>query len=188
MLPPIESLLSRLDLDLATIAGRPRLERRLSDLRGCFADAEAYAAALAEGDPLVYAVSSIEPGDGDGDLHYGLGLLMPGRVGDEYWLTKGHYHAWRPAAEFYVGLRGEGLMLLEAETGGEARLVPLRPLSLIYVPGHTAHRTINPGHEPLLYLGIYPARAGHDYGALAETNFRHVVVDRAGEPELRPRA
>jgi glucose-6-phosphate isomerase, archaeal len=187
MIPPLENLLSRFDLDTASIGGRPRLERRLSDLRGCFRDPAAYEAALAAGDPLVYTVASVEPGSGEGDLHYGLGMILPGRVGDEYWLTKGHYHAWRPAAEFYIGLRGEGHMLLEDEATGEARFLPLTPHGVVYVPGHTAHRTMNTGSEPLLYLGIYPARAGHDYGSIAESNFRHVVIERDGLPTLLPR-
>jgi glucose-6-phosphate isomerase len=32
-----------------------------------------------------------------------LGVLMPGKVGAEYFMTKGHIHAWRPAAEVYLG-------------------------------------------------------------------------------------
>jgi glucose-6-phosphate isomerase len=188
MMPSIDTLLSRFDLDAATIAGRPRVERRLSDLRGCFRDPAAYEAALAVGDPLVYAVASVEPAGGEGDLHYGLGMIMPGRVGDEYWLTKGHLHAWRPAAEFYIGLRGAGMMLLEEESGGEARMVALTAHGVVYVPGHTAHRTMNTGSEPLLYLGVYPARAGHDYSTIAKKNFGHCVVDRAGQPTLIERA
>ena len=46
--------------------------------------------------------------------------------------------------------------------------MPLTPESAVYVPGHTAHRTINTGDMPLTYLGIYPARAGHDYGVIAD--------------------
>lgn len=188
MIPSTEALLSRFNLDTATIDGRPRLERRLSDLRGCFRDTAAYDAALAAGNPLVYAVASVEPAGGEGDLHYGLGMIMPGRVGEEYWLTKGHLHAWRPAAEFYIGLRGEGVMLLEDESTGEARLVPLAANGVVYVPGHTAHRTMNTGTEPLLYLGVYPARAGHDYSTIAAKNFHHCVVERAGRPALVERS
>lgn len=163
------------------------MERRLSDLRGLFADATAYAAALRVGDPLLYSVSSVEPGTAAGDLHYGLGVLQPGRIGDEYFLTKGHLHAWRPAAEVYIGLRGTGAMLLEDEHSGEARLVALGAGKIVYVPGHTAHRTINTGAEPLAYLGVYPAAAGHDYQSIAAKNFAHVVVERSGRPTLLPR-
>ena len=136
-------LFVRYSPDSARLGDRPLVERRLSDLRGSFADAAAYEAALAQGDPILYQVSAVEPATGDGQLHYGLGILQPGRIGDEYYLTKGHYHSHRPAAEIYIGLQGEGAMLLEDEASGESRLVPLLPHSVVYVPGHTAHRTVN---------------------------------------------
>jgi glucose-6-phosphate isomerase len=185
---PLPELLSRFNPQTGEIAGAPLLRRHLSDLRGCFLDSQAYAAALAAGDPLVYTVASQELADGPGDLHFGIGRIMPGRVGAEYYLTKGHLHARRDAAEVYIGLAGEGLMLLEGETGGETQLVPLRPNQAVYVPGHTAHRTINIGPEPLVYLGVYPAQAGHDYAPIAERNFRQVVLERNARPVLLDRA
>ena len=169
-------------LDPANIAGRPRVERRLSDLRGCFLDTDAYDAALSSGDPVIYAVSSVEPATGDGQLHFGLGVLFPGKIGDEFYLTKGHLHSHRPAAEVYIGLAGEGAMLLEDEATGESRLVPLKKNSAVYVPGHTAHRTGNTGREPLVYIGVYPSDAGHDYATIAQRNFKHVVIEREGAP------
>lgn len=180
----IERILSRYDAASGCIEGATILERHLSDLRGCFADGVAYAAALAAGNPLTYSVASFEPACGDGDLHYGLGRLMPGRIGSEYFMTKGHFHAWRPAAEFYFGLSGEGLMLLQDEASGESRVVELGPNSAVYVPGCTAHRTVNVGATPLAYLGVYPATAGHDYGEIARSNFRCVVVERGGRPTV----
>jgi glucose-6-phosphate isomerase len=79
-------------------------------------------------------------------------------------------------------------MLLEAESNGESWLVPLGPYEVVYVPGHTAHRTINTGTGPLGYIGIYPAKAGHDYGAIADRNFRQMVIERNGAAVLIDRA
>lgn len=180
----LDRLLSRYDPATGELAGAKATERHLADLRGCFADAAEFEAALAAGNPLLYRVASVEPASGEGDLHYGVGCIMPGRIGREYFLTKGHLHAWRPAAEFYFGLSGEGVMLLEDETTGESRMVPLQPHHAVYVPGRTAHRTINTGAVPLTYLGVYPAKAGHDYRTIAERNFRHVVVEQAGRPTM----
>jgi glucose-6-phosphate isomerase, archaeal len=156
--------------------------RTLRDLDGLFADPVAYAAALAHGDPEIYRVAALTPADGPGDLYCAIARLTPGRVGREYFMTKGHFHAWRAAAEFYVGLAGAGVMLLEDEGEGQGRVVPLTQQSVVYVPGHTAHRTINTGDEPLVYLGIYSAQAGHDYASIAATNFRGVVIDDQGAP------
>lgn len=183
-----KKILSAFDPTTGRIAGAAAVERHLSDLRGCFADTAACERVLASGNPLLYTVAAVEPGDGAGDLHFGVGMLMPGRIGDEYYMTKGHLHAWREAAELYVGLSGEGMMLLEEEASGESRLVPLRPNQAVYVAGNTAHRTINTGRTPLTYLGVYPAKAGHDYEAIAARNFRCVVVARAGKPACIARA
>lgn len=179
-MPSLLPYLKHFDPTSAQIEGASWTERRLSQLPGCFADTGAYNATLEHEDPLVYSVSTLEPANGAGDLHIGLGKIMPGRVGSEYFLTRGHLHAWREAAEIYIGLSGEGLMLLETE-GGEARSIPLTANSIVYVPGHTAHRTVNVGSSPLTYLGIYPALAGHDYAALASNNFRQVVLELGGQ-------
>lgn len=181
-------LLSHFDPDRGALLEAAESARRLSDLRGCFADAAAYEALLAEHDPILYTMSAAERATGEGALHYAVARLMPGRVGAEYYMTKGHYHAWRPAAEVYMGLGGSGVMLLEDEASEESRLVPLERNGIVYVPGHTAHRTINTGETPLVYIGIYPAAAGHDYGAIATRNFRKVVVEVEGQPRLLDRA
>lgn len=167
------------------IVGHPATERRLGHLDNVFADAKAFAKTLvAQDNPRVYTVSSVAPAEGNGQLHYGLGKIMPGKVGQEYFMTRGHYHEWREAAEIYIGLSGTGYMLLETENSDDGQLIPLLPNSIVYVPGYTAHRTINTGDTPLTYLGIYPAKAGHDYGSLAQSNFRHVVVEVNGKPTL----
>jgi glucose-6-phosphate isomerase, archaeal len=184
----LSRLSTRFDPETGTVEGLSPSERRLSALKGVFADADAYAAALAVDDPVVYRVTSVEPEDGEGALHYGIGVVMPGRVGDEYYLTRGHLHEWRPAGEFYIGLQGEGLLLLEDIRTGHSTLVPLVPNSAVYVPGYAAHRTVNTGSTPLVYLGIYPANAGHDYATVERSNFRQVVVAVDGKPAMVDRA
>ncbi len=177
-----EKILSKFNPANGEILDADMVKRHLHDLRGCFADTTAFDAAAATGNPLLYQVASVEPAAGAGDLHYGIGLLMPGKIGNEYYMTKGHLHLWREAAEFYIGLAGEGVMLLEDEASGKSRMVPLRVNEVVYVPGHTAHRTMNTGSVPLTYIGVYPAQAGHDYSTIAQRNFRCVVVERNGRP------
>lgn len=184
---PINNILSQFDATSGEIVGQPLTVRHLEDLRGCFADVGAYDSMLSVENSLLYTVASFEPADGKGDLHYGVGKLMPGKVGDEYFMTKGHLHAWRDAAEIYFGLSGNGEMLLEDEATGECQLAPLKPGQAVYVPGHVAHRTVNTGLTPLTYVGVYPARAGHDYAAIADNNFRCVVVERSGVAAMIPR-
>ncbi|MBE2238173.1 MAG: glucose-6-phosphate isomerase [Caldilineaceae bacterium] len=171
----------------AVIKGRLPITRYLADVQAIFADQNACQQMLAE-NPLLYSVTQIEDHDGAGQIHYGLGILMPGKVGREYFMTKGHLHAWRPAAEVYIGVRGRGMMLLEDEHTGACRAAPLEANRIVYVPGRTAHRTINVGDEPLVYWGILSSEAGHDYGTVAERNFRLVVVAKAGKPMVMERS
>jgi glucose-6-phosphate isomerase len=89
MLSPAQ-LLSCYDPVTGEIPGAPTVRRHLHDLRGCFADACAFEAAAAAGNPLVYTVAAIEPAAGEGDLHCGVGRLLPGKIGGEYFMTKGH--------------------------------------------------------------------------------------------------
>lgn len=170
------------------IPGSTILERHLSDLQGYFADEVAYTAALRQGNPLLYRVTTVEPARGEGALNHCISLIMPGQIGQEYYMTKGHYHAWRPAAEYYIGLQGTGLVLLEDERTGQAWANPLMPNGVVYIPGYTAHRTVNTSAEPLLFLCVYAANAGHDYGAIQIRNFQQVVVAMNGEPTVLERS
>ena len=170
------------------IASHSPVERHLRDVYSAFADQPAANALLASGDPLLYYVTLLDDHNGAGALHYALGVLMPGKVGAEYFMTKGHFHAWRPAAEVYIGLAGQGMMLLEHEETGECTAVTLAENTVVYVPGHTAHRTVNTGSEPLVYWGILSSAAGHDYGAVGTRNFRQVIVEVNGQPVVMERA
>jgi len=180
-------LASRIDPDRGTLSGGTLTERRLSQLREVFVDQRALQTMLARGeDPVVYTVSTLEHGSADGDLHVGLGVLFPGRVGQEYFLTKGHRHLRAEAAEVYLGLRGTGKMILQDGSG--TAVVDLLPNGTVYVPGHADHRTVNTGEEPLVYLGIYPAWAGHDYDALREHPFSVVILEEGCTSVIRSRA
>ncbi len=165
-----------------SIDGYSAGQRWLSQLDGSFADQSAYKERLEKGDVFVYQVTNIENAAGEGQLHYGLAVLMPGKVGKEYFLTRGHIHAWRPAAEVYICLSGKGMMLLENVETGVSSAVPLTPQDVVYVPGNTIHRTVNVGDVPLVYWGILSSEAGHDYEIVKQKNFSQVIIEHQGQP------
>ena len=84
------------------------VSRTLGDLRGIFADVDAFSRMPA------YEVSSFLPEQEGtpGGLYFGITYLHPGKVGNEYFMTKGHFHANIDRAEFYWGLEGEGMLIL----------------------------------------------------------------------------
>ncbi|MDR7416280.1 MAG: glucose-6-phosphate isomerase family protein [Armatimonadota bacterium] len=162
-----------------------RTVRRASDLRGLFADAPSLEALVRAGDPVVYETYEPPIPDGPGHLRYGLTVLHPGRVGREYFMTRGHFHLRRETAEVYVPLRGRGVLVLQDE-GGRCRVEGLHPGTVVYVPPGWAHRSVNTGPEPLVFLYVYPADAGHDYETVARTGFRVRVLAENGQPQVVP--
>ena len=161
-----------------------RIERRASDLRGAFADAAALERLVEGGDPLVYEVLQYDVPEEVGQLICCTTVIHPGIAGDEYFMTKGHYHAVRDTGEVYVGLSGRGYLLLMTEEGESAATL-MEHGTVAYVPPRWAHRTVNTGDEPFVFFAVYPGQAGHDYGSIEETGFTHRVLRTPEGPVLR---
>jgi len=156
------------------------IERRLSQMAGMYADRDAEQTALAGGeDPLVYEVHQYDVAEYAGELMVCTTILHPGKVGDEFFMTKGHFHEVRDRAEIYFGLQGEGQLVLARD--GAAEAVPMSPGVVAYVPPHWAHRTVNTGREPFVFLAVYPGDAGHDYGTIETEGFPQRVLERDGQ-------
>lgn len=161
------------------------VQRYLSKLTGMFYDREAAEAHLEQvGDVLLYEVYEKKIPEADGEIQFCSSITHPGKIGDEYFMTKGHFHARRDTAEIYYCIHGRGFMLMETE-GGEYELGEMYPGRTVYVPPCWAHRSINTGSgEPLISLAVYPGDAGHDYGSIETAGFKHVVVERNGKPQV----
>ncbi|MDR7439844.1 MAG: glucose-6-phosphate isomerase family protein [Armatimonadota bacterium] len=162
-----------------------RTVRRASDLRGLFANEQALEELIRAGDPAVYETYEPPVPSDPGHLAYGITVLYPGRVGREYFMTRGHFHSQRETAEVYVPLRGEGVLVLQ-DAEGRYRVEVLRQGAVVYVPPGWAHRSVNTGPEPLVFFYVYPAHAGHDYETIARTGFRVRVLAQDGQPRVVP--
>jgi len=158
--------------------------RTLSALRGQFSDGEAYAAVLARDDTPLYEVYERARPAVAGELLHGLSVVHPGKVGDEYYMTRGHFHDELATAEIYYCLHGTGMMVMETPEGAWA-VEPLAPGNVLYVPPRWAHRSVNTGvGEDLVTFFVYPGNAGHDYATIARQGFRKLVVERDGSPHV----
>ncbi|MEM2335601.1 MAG: glucose-6-phosphate isomerase family protein [Candidatus Bathyarchaeia archaeon] len=162
---------------------RSKVERYLSDMREYFVDRQVVEETLSSGrNPLIYVVYEINR-ELQGELNVGYTIIYPGKIGDEYYFTKGHFHEKRLTGEVYVGVSGEGLILMQDEEGtflvGE-----IESGAIIYVPPGFAHRTVNTGKTELIFLSIYPSDAGHDYETIMRTGFAKIVIERGGKPVL----
>jgi oxalate decarboxylase/phosphoglucose isomerase-like protein (cupin superfamily)/shikimate 5-dehydrogenase len=156
------------------------IERRLSSLDGQYSDSDAYQRLLESGDPMIYEVYEISRPEVAGELRTGLSVVHPGRVGSEYFMTKGHFHSVIDTAETYYCVKGRGLLLME-NVQGDWAAEELLPGRAVYVAPGWAHRSINTGdEEDLATLFTYPAEAGHDYGAIERQGFLKRVVSGDG--------
>jgi glucose-6-phosphate isomerase len=160
------------------------VSRRLSAMEGQFVARQAYDAMLNEEDRVIYEVYEIKRPETPGELSHGISIVYPGKVGDEYFMTKGHFHSELETAEVYYCLRGEGVMVMESPEG-KWSVESLRPGSVLYVPPQWAHRSVNTGPtENLVTLFVYPSHAGHDYGTIERQGFRKLIVERDAQPQI----
>jgi glucose-6-phosphate isomerase len=153
------------------------IERKLSSLKGQFLDQEAYQNMLAREDTLVYEVYEIHRPEIAGELLSGISIVHPGKVGHEFFMTKGHFHQVLDTSEIYYCLQGEGYMVME-NPEGETAIEALSPGKVLYVPPRWAHRSVCSGrNNDLVTFFIYPGDAGHDYGTIEQQGFRKLVLD-----------
>ncbi len=156
-------------------------DKRLADLDGVYRDAAAHAAHVERhgGDHLVYRVEVNLVAEGEGALVVGTSTLLPGVVGEEFAVTRGHLHARADRAELYHCLSGHGVMLLET-LAGDSRAVEMRAGQAVHVPGHWVHRSVNVGTEPFVSLFCYAEDAGQDYGLIAAAGGMRQLVTTDG--------
>jgi len=173
--------------DISSPSGIPtryenHIVRRLSAMKGQYADQVAYEAMLARDDVVLYEVYEIDRPKVSGELMNGISMVHPGKVGEEYFMTKGHFHAMMDTAEIYYCLQGTGVMVMETPEGDWA-VEDLRPGIVLYIPPYWAHRSVNTSAEnvDLVTYFVYPGHAGHDYGTIETQGFRKLIVERDGQ-------
>ena len=176
-----------IDLDLKTGLSKMKetSKRYLSQMKGMFADDEAYEKMLQEkGDVLVYEFHEMGVPEEPGNLAFGCSITYPGKVGDEYFMTQGHFHTILETAEVYYCLSGHGYMLMESPEG-DWLAYELTPGKALYVPERYAHRSINVDpEEPLRTFFVFRADAGHDYGTIETKGYRKLLVEKDGQPAI----
>lgn len=144
-------------------------EKQLKDLGGIYADSATFDACVArQGEEIVYRVHEKRPVQKSGDLIFGTTFMTPGRIGDEYFVTRGHLHARANRPETYYGEAGEGVMLMESPEG-ETKIVEIAARVMVYVPPLWIHRSVNTGATPLVMSFCYPSDSGQDYEIIARS-------------------
>lgn len=161
-----------------------RTYRTLSQMKSMYQDQEAVKEILEKEDPVIYEFYELGCPEREGDLAFGTTIIHSGKIGNEYYMTKGHFHNILDTAEVYYALRGQGFMMME-NLAGDWMAEPLEPGKVTYVPRGYAHRTINTGEEDLVAFFVFGADAGHDYGTIETKGYRHILVDEGGIPTTK---
>ncbi|MEM2341261.1 MAG: glucose-6-phosphate isomerase family protein [Candidatus Bathyarchaeia archaeon] len=174
-------------IKIAGVAGiypyRVKVERYLKDLRDYFLNKQLVENILSRGvNPLIYVVYEVNR-KAEGEFNVGCTVIYPGKIGDEYYFTKGHFHAKEPTSEVYIGISGEGVILMQ-DRSGNTFAENIGPGTIVYIPPGFAHRSVNTGKSELVFLAIYPSEAGHDYETIMKTGFAKLVVEKDGRPVL----
>lgn len=144
-----------------------KVVRKLGDMSDRYENQEEVKRILKKGNPEIYRVFARELEEGK---MAGLTILNPGKIGDEYYMTKGHAHK-KPLPEIYILLKGKGKLILQSTEKNYSRIVDLKKGKEIFVSGKMAHRVANTGKEKMEMLAFYDKEAGHDY----KTKFKRRV-------------
>ena len=158
---------------------------RIGDLKDVFAD-EATRAGLSQ-ETIIYNVEVYFPVDEgtEGGLFFGITKIQPGQIGNEYYMTRGHFHAISNRGEFYWGIKGHGKLILMSRSR-HTWTADMHPGSLCYIPAHTAHRVANTGTDELSFGACWPSDAGYNYEEIAQHGFSARLLNINGEPQLIP--
>lgn len=155
--------------------------RKASDLAMMFADQEAVKVNIANGDPTIYEIFYYGFVTSNSDMALGTTRINPGTIGEEYYMTKGHFHEAEDQPEIYFCVKGTGYLLLETKDG-EFRAEEWTKGTISHIPPVWAHRVVNTGDEPLVFVATYHLAAGHDYGPIINSGFSKRLVKKDGRP------
>jgi glucose-6-phosphate isomerase len=148
-----------------------------------FSDKEAVEQEIALGDRVVYEIRYYPFKTSCSDMGLGVTRIFPGKVGDEYHMTKGHFHAAGDQPEIYFCVRGNGYLLMQTAEG-DFQAEHWKPGVITHIPPMWAHRVVNTGDDILFFVASYHLAAGHDYAPIEEHGFAKLVVEREGKPVL----
>ncbi|MBS4219000.1 glucose-6-phosphate isomerase [Bacillus sp. FJAT-49711] len=151
--------------------GAKKHVRRLSQLKDIYTDKDVIGTILKREDPVIYEVYEMPQPFTETDLLVNITVLHPGKVGEELYMTKGHFHEEPDTAEVVIGLQGSGVLLLQNREG-VLEEKPVMKDWISYSAGGWAHRVVNMGTEDLVFLAISGANIIHDYETAARLNFK----------------
>ena len=113
-------------------------------------------------------------------------ILPPGKHGQEYNKTFGHYHPDGAPNETYQVIYGEGLFIMQKKDLSEVCLVKVKTGDEVVITPVWGHALINTGSLPVITFDDW--RIGHtpaDYSAIEQLHgMAYYLIDEAGQPKV----
>jgi glucose-6-phosphate isomerase len=177
-----KSFAIKFNLENGLSPSRKSTRRMLSNMRGMYLDNTAQEKILEKDDVCVYEFYELGIPEKPSELAFGTTILYPGKVGNEYFMTKGHFHEKLETAEIYYCTKGHGYLLME-DLEGKVEIQEMTSGISVYVPPNFAHRSINISKtEPFIMFFVFRADAGHDYKTIETKGFRKLVIEKDEKP------
>ncbi len=155
--------------------------RKVSDLSKMFSDRSEVEKIINSGDRLVYQIRYYPFPTNNSDMALGTTTIFPGKVGSEYHLTKGHFHQADNQPEIYHCVRGEGILQMMTLEGEYVSAQWVKD-TITHIPPQYAHRVINTGNEPLVFVATFHLAAGHIYEPIEQKGFKYLILEKDGIP------
>ncbi len=142
----------------------------LADMADSYADKNAAQADTS----IVYRVFKRSVDEEAGELLQCTTEILPGTCSGECYMTRGHGHLRSECAEIYLGISGEGLVLMQKDR--TFKYERITEGTAVYIPAGWNHRTVNVSKkESLFFYSVWPAQSGYNYAALKIQPFLYRV-------------
>ena len=127
--------------------------RKLQDMKKYFEDKKEVNTILKKKNPVIYRIYRKKLGA----QHLSLTILNPGKISNEYFMTKGHKHV-SPSPEIYIQIKGKGKLIL-----GQNKIITLKKNKKVKIKGTTSHRLVNIGKTKLEVITIEDKNTKKNY-------------------------
>ena len=163
------------------------MQRSLDDLRSVLLDPNS------QGPSPVYTVT---PANTEGWVNQT--TIEPGKLGEEFTKTFGHYHTVNPQPELYRVLSGNGVLILQKKHIKEGEWTPEKVDEVLIVKASAGdqllinpeygHSWTNAGSEPLVLLDNWSyGHSDEDYVFIEKhKGMAYYIVDSNGQPQPVP--
>lgn len=158
--------------------------RRVSNLVEQYSDELCAKELIGQTNPIVYEIYHHTFITNNSDMAMGMSIIAPGKVGIEYFMTKGHLHEQYNQPEIYYCVKGSGYLLLD-DFKNDFQAPKFSEGVAVHIPPQYAHRVVNIGDEQLIFVSAFHVAAGHVYEPVTKYGFAQLVVEENGKAVLK---